>query len=85
MSLRVIIHAIGSAGDVHPFLGIGTALQARGHEVFMATNPAYEQAVLSSGLKFRPLGTLENFHQTKDDPESWQGGQRAVAEGEFAL
>jgi rhamnosyltransferase subunit B len=71
MSLRVIIHAIGSAGDVHPFLGIGTALRARGHEVFIVTNPAFERTVLASGLGFRPLGTLQQYHETKDDPDLW--------------
>lgn len=71
MSLRVIIHTIGSAGDVHPFLGIGSTLQARGHEVFVVTNPAFEPAVLASGLQFRPLGTLELFQQVKDDPDLW--------------
>ncbi len=44
---------------------------ARGHEVFVVTNPAYEPAVLASGLQFRPLGTLENFQQVKDDPDLW--------------
>ena len=71
MTLRVIIHAIGSAGDVHPFIGIGTALQERGHEVFIVTNPAFESTVLASGLQFRPLGTIQQFHETKDDPDLW--------------
>lgn len=71
MSLRVIIHAIGSAGDVHPFMGIGTALKARGHEVFVVTNPAFEAAITASGLGFRPLGTVEDYHRIKDDPDLW--------------
>ena len=71
MSVRVIIHTIGSAGDVHPFLGIGTALQARGHEVFIVTNPVFESTVLASGLQFRPLGTVAQYYATKDDPDLW--------------
>lgn len=71
MSLRVIIHAIGSAGDVHPFLGIGTALQARGHEVFIVTNPVFERSVVASGLQFRALGTRRQYDETRDDPDLW--------------
>ncbi len=71
MSMRVILHAIGSAGDVHPFLGIGSALKARGHDVFVVTNPAFESAVVVAGLGFRALGTLQQYHQTKDDPDLW--------------
>lgn len=71
MSLRVILHTIGSAGDVHPFVGIGKALKDRGHEVFVVTNPAYEQAVVAGGLGFRPLGTVEDFQRIKNDPDLW--------------
>jgi rhamnosyltransferase subunit B len=71
VSLRVIIHTIGSAGDVHPFLGIGKALQDRGHEVFVVTNPVFETAVSANGLGFYPLGTVMDFQKTKDDPDLW--------------
>ncbi len=71
MNVRVIIHTIGSSGDVHPFLGIGSALRARGHEVFVATSPFYEAAVVASGLGFRPLGTVQQYHDTKDDKDLW--------------
>ncbi|RYD32641.1 MAG: hypothetical protein EOP85_21540, partial [Verrucomicrobiaceae bacterium] len=70
-SLRVIIHTIGSAGDVHPFLGIGTALKNRGHDVIVVTNPAYEHAVAAGGLGFRPLGTVDDFQRIKNDPDLW--------------
>jgi rhamnosyltransferase subunit B len=69
--LRIVIFAIGSAGDVHPFMGIGVALQQRGHEVFLATSPLFEHEVTASGLGFRPLGTMEDFHRIKDDPDLW--------------
>lgn len=68
---RIIIHAIGSAGDVHPFLGIGTALAQRGHDVYVVTNPFYKDLVIDQGLGFRPLGTEEEFHRIKNDPDLW--------------
>jgi rhamnosyltransferase subunit B len=69
--MRVLIYAIGSAGDVHPFLGVGSALQRLGHEVFIITSPYFEQAVLKSGLSFRALGTEEDFQRLQADPNLW--------------
>ena len=69
--LRIIIHALGSAGDVHPFVGVGRALVERGHEVFVATNPVFRDTVIDGGLGFRALGTEEQFRQTRDDPDLW--------------
>ncbi len=69
--LRILIHAIGSAGDVHPFVGIGRALQARGHEVFVITSGHFEHLVTSAGLGFRMLGTAEDFKQAQEDKDLW--------------
>lgn len=69
--LRIIIHAIGSAGDVHPFIGIGRAMKRRGHEVYLTTNPFYQEQVEAAGLGFRPLGTTEDFHRIQNNPDLW--------------
>jgi rhamnosyltransferase subunit B len=69
--MRVLIIAIGSAGDVHPFLGIGSAMQGRGHEVILITSPYFEQAVRKSGLGFHPLGTVEDFQRLQADAALW--------------
>lgn len=69
--MRVLIFAIGSAGDVHPFIGVGRELQARGHEVFIVTGAPFEQAVTRSGLSFRPLGTMEDFERLRNNPDLW--------------
>ncbi len=45
----------GSPGDLHPFLAIGVALQARGHEAIIATCERYQQAVLDAGLAFAAI------------------------------
>jgi UDP:flavonoid glycosyltransferase YjiC (YdhE family) len=36
--MRIALIALGSAGDVHPFLGIGRALAARAHDVVVFDN-----------------------------------------------
>jgi sterol 3beta-glucosyltransferase len=35
--MRVLIVTVGSRGDVAPFTGLGSALQAAGHQVTIAT------------------------------------------------
>ncbi len=69
--MRILIYAMGSAGDVHPFVGTGRALQARGHEVFVITSAFFEDLVARAGLGFRPLGTVADFERVQSDPHLW--------------
>lgn len=69
--MRILIYPMGSAGDVHPFIGVGKALQARGHEVFIITSGFFEELVRKAGLEFRAIGTKEDFERVQDDPDLW--------------
>lgn len=69
--MRILIYAMGSAGDVHPFTGIGRALQARGHEVILLTSAYFEDVVRRAGLEFRAMGTVEDFERVQGDPDLW--------------
>jgi rhamnosyltransferase subunit B len=69
--MRILIYAMGSAGDVHPFAGVGKALQARGHEVIVATSPFFEDVVRRAGLGFRAMGTVADFERVQGDPHLW--------------
>ncbi len=69
--MRVLIFALGSAGDVHPFLGVGRALAARGHAVTVAANGHFERAVTGSDLGFRPLGTAADYDRLCAQPHLW--------------
>jgi len=52
---RVVVTAVGSLGDLHPYLDIALGLKARGHDAIVATSECYRQKVLGLGLEFRPL------------------------------
>jgi rhamnosyltransferase subunit B len=52
---RIVLTAVGSLGDLHPYLAIGLGLKARGHDAIVATSECYRQRVLALGLGFRPL------------------------------
>ncbi len=66
--MRVLITAVGSGGDIHPYIAIGATLRARGHSVEMLVNPRYEARVRDVGLAFRPLGTREQYEEIEADP-----------------
>lgn len=55
-SLRVVLAAIGSRGDVQPMLALAQALLARGHRPVVAAPPNFEGWVKGLGFEFAPLG-----------------------------
>jgi rhamnosyltransferase subunit B len=69
--LHVILPTLGSAGDVHPFVGLGLALRERGHRVTLLTNPYFQSLIESRGLEFLPLGTIAEVESAITDPDLW--------------
>jgi UDP:flavonoid glycosyltransferase YjiC (YdhE family) len=52
---NILLTTWGSHGDIDPFIGLGLALQARGHRASIATIDYFGSIVTSSGLGFHPL------------------------------
>lgn len=50
--MRIAMVAIGSRGDVQPFLALGAGLRARGHEVRLATHGDFRALTREAGLEF---------------------------------
>lgn len=75
--LRILLMPVGSAGDVHPFVGIGGELKRRGHDVTIATNEHFKTLIESVGLKFIMLGTDEQFRSVIANPDLWSPGLKA--------
>jgi rhamnosyltransferase subunit B len=71
MALRILLPTIGSSGDVNPFIEIGRALKARGHDVTVATNDIFTSQIAASGLGFVPLGTKAEAEALMQDPRLW--------------
>jgi rhamnosyltransferase subunit B len=68
---QFLITALGSYGDVHPMVGLGAALAARGHRVKLVTNPYFADVVSSAGLDLLPLGTYEDYVRLSEHPDLW--------------
>jgi rhamnosyltransferase subunit B len=70
-TLNVLLPTIGSAGDVHPIIGLGLALQARGHRATVLTNAYFQELIEQYGLGFLPVGTVEEAYAAVADPDLW--------------
>ena len=69
--MHILIIAIGSAGDVHPFLGLGRSFKERGHRVSFCANPVFQPLVERCGLRFLPVGTAEEYNAAMGNPALW--------------
>ena len=55
--LNVVIHVVGSRGDVQPFVSLGQVLRTTyGHRVRLATHPVFRSFVEENGLEFFSIG-----------------------------
>ena len=53
----ILLVTHGTAGDVLPFVRIGSALAGRGHDVSLLTHAPYAERVRGAGLEFVPIDT----------------------------
>ncbi len=67
--LRVLITTTGSSGDINPFVAIGLALRARGHDVLIVANPHAETKLRDAGLSFRPFGREMDIAEIVNNPD----------------
>ena len=54
--LNVVIHIVGSRGDVQPFVALGKELQSAGHRIRIATHPTFKLFVEDNDLEFFSIG-----------------------------
>lgn len=65
--MRILLFAIGTRGDVQPFVMLGRALKARGHEVHIAAPPGYDVMIEAAGAMYHPLPV--DFQTLIEKPE----------------
>ncbi|CAH0027346.1 unnamed protein product [Clonostachys rhizophaga] len=54
--MNIVIHVVGSRGDVQPFIALGQELQRYGHRVRLATHDIFEKSIRASNLEYYPIG-----------------------------
>jgi rhamnosyltransferase subunit B len=68
---RAVLVGLGSAGDLHPVIGIGRGLRERGWRVSVLSSPAYAQLTQRAGLDFVPIGDPGDYEATQAHPKLW--------------
>jgi sterol 3beta-glucosyltransferase len=65
--MRIAIIALGSRGDVQPYVALGKGLQQAGHSVRLLTHENYDQFVAAHGLEFWPMrGDVQAVVQSEE-------------------
>lgn len=77
--MQMILIAIGSAGDVNPFVVIGSHLKSLGHEVLLIANPHFEDKAQRAGLELLPLGTEADYQRAVSNPDVWKASKGFAA------
>lgn len=74
---RIVLYTSGTLGDLFPFLALGLALAARGHDVRMAVNPGMLATVRAAGLEAtavdEPCLDAEVARRHAADWDHWAG------------
>ena len=65
--MKIAVLTFGTRGDVQPFVALGKALMARGHDVLLAGSDNFASWVEGHGLVFRPIGVdIQTFLQSPE-------------------
>ncbi|MET7245867.1 nucleotide disphospho-sugar-binding domain-containing protein [Methylobacterium sp. EM32] len=68
---RVFLVALGTHGDILPVIALGAALQARGHQVYLAAPEPFMPLAARAGLLFHAIGTSADFEHVIRQPALW--------------
>jgi UDP:flavonoid glycosyltransferase YjiC (YdhE family) len=69
--MHILLVPFGSAGDVHPFVGLGLALRARGHRVTFFLHEQFGPLARTLGFETIPLGVGFSVEEIQDNPDLW--------------
>jgi sterol 3beta-glucosyltransferase len=72
--MKITIAAIGSRGDIQPYIALGLGLQQAGHEVFLSAPYIFRELITGCGLQHLPISI--NPKQIMEHP-SMQAASRS--------
>lgn len=69
--MQIMLVAVGSYGDVLPFIGLGAELVQRGHAATLAAPAPFAALAARVHLPFHALGTQTDYERTVAAPDLW--------------
>lgn len=66
--MRALLVTLGSHGDIHPFLALSRALEARGHHAPVLTNPHFAKQAKAAGVTLVPLSEAVDIKTLMQTP-----------------
>ncbi|MDC8757087.1 glycosyltransferase [Janthinobacterium fluminis] len=69
--MHILIVAVGSAGDVYPFISIGGELRRRGHTVHVFASAAHQSRIENAGLAFSSAVSQTDLDAAIADADVW--------------
>jgi UDP:flavonoid glycosyltransferase YjiC (YdhE family) len=77
--MRITVIAIGSQGDVLPYIALGAGLRAAGYDIRLATHSNFQQTVRDQGLEFALLeGNPKEMLETEAGKALMETGSNIV-------
>lgn len=70
--MRVLIVAIGTYGDVLPFIGLAAEFDRRGHDVTLACAETFVPAARRAGVDVEPLTSAADYSALFEHPQFWR-------------
>ena len=83
--MKFLLAVLGTHGDVLPFLGVGSELLRRGHDVSLSAPAPFAEHAAQAGLPFHALGTQADFDRLVREPNLWHPRRGVETAFEFAL
>lgn len=76
---------VGSHGDVHPLIGLGVGLKARGHRVTVITAEPFRVVAERYGLEFEGTVPTDTYNRMTAHPDLWKPnkGLRVVLDNDL--
>jgi len=68
---RILLVAMGSHGDINPAIGLGIALQGRGHSATLIASEHFKPNARAAGLEFAGATTEQEFQEVITQPNIW--------------
>ncbi|WGL17553.1 glycosyltransferase [Microbulbifer bruguierae] len=68
---EIIICALGTAGDIHPLIGLAKLLVERGHNLTFLSNDRFKFVIERNGILFHSIGTEDEYLSLYNDERAW--------------